>query len=299
MRQIIIENGVAKTVETTVIAEAPVELIGQHLVTYKPTTFPVLPDDTRVAHFDPTTQAGAVIVQRPPRLQILDVHYDVGERGMVPEDIARRKTDANGQYRDEFSVMLPYLQFAYNFRIGTPGHTWHDGTTQTFSIDKAYLYWSKDPIRSLDDKLWPAKLLNIETDGRICWGTTRADTESLSARIDHQVKSFNATTFNNHLQMRRPHGIASYDAWERQSAEDPLAYRSWTEWQQPALTVKQVLGIDPTPNNILNGEAPAAYNLPDPPRQFTVGRARQWAQELDERERRVILEAVQAELVGA
>lgn len=294
MQQIIIEDGLARLVETNVVREVPLADLEPHLITYRPTTFPVLPDHTRAVFYDPNAKQGAVLVSRAPKISHFDVHYDVGHRGLTTEDIARIKPGD----RDEFDLSLPWLHFVYHFRtdVGAPTETFAGDITRDFAIDGAYLYWTRDPIRSLNDHILPAKIPNINTSGSICWGYTRADTTSLSARIDHQVKTFEHTTFNNHLNMPRPNGVLSYDQWERESRDNPLYYLNWEEWQNLANAGHTVQSLLQARGVTIDGTGDAALDLPEPPRLFTVGRAREWARAIEPQQRRVILAAIQHEL---
>lgn len=298
-QEIHIVDGIAKKVEITILEQAKLEDLDKHLIAYKPTLTTVMPDNVRVSMFDPNTQTGKLLIHRAPKLETINIHYDMGANRVNPTDWARKKTGE----RDDFKIMFPWLSFLYTYRlIDGPGLANHGREhPDNFSIDSVRVYWSRDQIRKLSDNLWIAKMPNLQGGGEVCWGTTRADTTSLAARIDQQVKTFHRTPFNNHLTLPVPHGMTSYDDWEKNSV-DPLAYLNWTEWQQPPVgTVEALMGTAGFTGQQLTGDGEAVWNVPEPPTVFTFGRAREWAKELGTREprlKRVFLAAIIEELAN-
>jgi len=293
-QQIIIDTatGIAKLVELRELGEAPLDALAPHLITRQATIMPVLPDHTRVAYYNPETRQGAVIVEKHPTVETIVVGYDTGYRDLADED--RERVERGGERRAEFRIPLPYIEFEFQFALidgtGRDNTTFDDHLVQ-FRIDKTHAYMRPNPIRALDDPLWWARIPNISPGGSICWGQTRADTGSLSARIDEKVKTFFRTPFNNHLGMPIPSKYTSYSAWER-DADTIGAYLDWPEWNTSEYTVTAVLGTTAPQDTTALVETGTAWNLPEPPRMFTIGRAREWANSLDTRARRVVLEAV-------
>lgn len=306
-QQIIIEDGIARIVEQSIIGEAPLAALSDLIVTRKPTIFPVVPDHTRLAAFDPNSGKGMLFIEKSPSVELITVHWDQGNYGAVDIDYSRRDGDDN----TEFRLPLPWLYFAYTFQT-IPGdgrdHTVYGvDTLVRFSIIEADLFWRKEQMRSADDMLTVAKLPNVESTAHICWGGTRADTTSLSARIDEQTKTFFRTIFNNHLRMPMPADYTSYTAWEK-DADKLLAWMSWDNEWDPTNTT-QVKALDhinacfataPTAGQAIGlRDGGANWDLPEPPNIFTIGRARQWARNLDPRARRAMLAAIEVELAAA
>jgi hypothetical protein len=264
-------TGRARLVRRQVLHEGALADLAPHLTTRLPTTLPVLPQNpTRFAHFDPETGTGLFLIETPPRLHHMRVaHYS----GRHPTD-QERQTDGNVGV---FKVQLPWQYFAYSVHIAITGSSLRD-----FSVRESFLYWARDPIRSTSDKMFPALCPNVDEAGSICWGQTQSDSSSLSAQLDDLVNNFFTTTFNEDLGHFTPFGF-SLTEWEADS-EDPLAHRAWPIWEQDngltALEVHEAL-LNREPTNIANLN-PAYVALPTLPHDFTVARAREWWDSLDE-----------------
>lgn len=287
--RIVIEGDIARYEEVTIHAETPLVDLMPHLQTRLPTIFPLIPDNARVMGFNPQTNSGAVFVELPParrRIRASLAHYN------------SLQTDANHNVDEEgyatFNIAFPYLIFAFGF-------TFHEreGSLVDFSINSWRLFQRPSRIMNMTDPLWIARLMNVDEAGGICWGSTRADTASLTGRIDEMVKSFSRTIFNPDLGMRRMGGYRSYTSWERAS-ENPLVFTEWPEWATiPSRTVQSVT------DEILGRSIPVAdiseYTdaIPAPPNIFSVARAQQWFNELDQPHQRRFLFALNQQLQGA
>ena len=288
-QRIVIEGDIARYEEVSIYAETPLADLMPHLQTRLPTVFPIVPDNARVMGFNPQTHSGGVMIELPParrRIRADLRHYNA------------LQTDQDHNLDDEgyaqFDLAFPYMIFAFGF-------TFHerDGSLVDFGINSWRLFYRPSRITSMDDPLWTARLMNVDEIGGICWGGTRAESRDLSLRIDEMVKSFSRTIFNPDLQQRRPGGYRSYTAWERAS-DNPLVFTGWPEWQTPprGQTVKSIL------ESIMGGNLPvadlSAYTdaIPEPPNVFSVARARQWFDQLDEPHQRRFLFALQQRLAG-
>lgn len=286
MQQIIIEGDIAKIVQTEVIAQAPVSSITGFLERRLPTTFPLLPDHTRLAAFDPETKRGMFLVEHAPLKTAIQLHEDRDEERIA--DIDRPRFD--NQLRAVFNVLFPYQYFAYPFQITAD----HEGRITQFYLGDIYLYWAPNQITTYDDPLWYADLNNIDSDARVCWGQTTTGEETLSRRIDAQVKTFAATVFNGHLGMH-PAGYDSFTEWEALAANpDPLAYSDLPLFAKPPeTTVRAILERhwegDPPP---IAADRTNQNFTPPPPGHFTLTRAREWAAALDPNQRRLFLNAL-------
>lgn len=286
-------TGIARLEETTLLAEAPLASLAPHLTIATPTIFPVLPDHTRIAAYNPETMQGTVYVESIPTVRRIAVHYDMGAQGVPTRDYQRARNN-----RAEFEIPLPYIYFEYGFEIipeGADGYDRVNGQLLVqFRIDQTNAFMRPNPIRSLDDLLWPARIPNVRNSGSICWGTLRADTTSLSARIEEQTRTFWHTIFNNHLGMPTPEKYPDYTAWEADK-DNIGAYLDWPEWNNGlGQRIKDRLGNQNPGTTLVEDDT--IWGIAPPPEAFTVGRAREWAANLDERFRRVILEAIRQEL---
>lgn len=292
-QRIMIEGGIARFLETRVTAEVPLADLMPHLVQRLPTITPILPDGTRLIAYDPESKNGVLAVEVSPRVTTMDMHFDGGDHGAEHEDYARRDNHNHAK----FKLALPYLIFAYNFSFNPTTVTErYDrvvlGQDIRFTIKDVILYWRNAPLRKPTDGLWVAKIPNLYEGGGICWGDTTADTTTLAARVDDQIKNFFIHGFTNHLGMKRPvNDVSSFTDWETQSAKNPVFWTGWEEWKTPAnktfadlSTSIQLPTVGETPTTILD--------LPEPPRVFGIGRAREWTATLDPRARRVIAQAI-------
>ena len=272
-----IEGKVVRHVERNIISETTLAAAAPHLERRAPSIFPILPNNTVLAGFDPDNNRGAVIVERPPERININVHFDRGLTGNTPN------ADYNRGVRSTFHIQLPYLYFVYGFTMRP--HQVNDAIgLADFTLDTSHVYWRPDPLRKMDDRLWPALLPNV-TGGRICWGYTEHDNDTLAVRINHMVNEFPITTFNNHYGMPRPSRYESYVAWE-EASENPLVYRDWEEFTRNQGSVKAgehlraTMGTNyaelPFPTDEAN------VLITEPPRQFTYGRLREWFNSIPE-----------------
>lgn len=269
--RIVIEGSMIRHVRETLISEAPLESLSQHLVTRLPTIFPVLPSagPTRYIGFDPNTQRGLMIVEVAPRTRSIQVRHASGQ---YPDDEARAGRSAVGTFR----VNFPFSYFVFPFR--TSEQT--DGALTNFTIGNTALYWRKEPFRdAATDQFYIAQCPNIDTAGGICWGGTINPEGSLSAHVDAMINEFFTTQFNEDLGHRTPFGH-SLIQWEDDS-QTPLSYLGWPMFGTRGLgqTIENIWNTwahnrAPIPNMAeLN---PAFVDIPELPQNFTVLRARQW-----------------------
>jgi hypothetical protein len=281
--QIIIEGDVVRRVRTDILDETLLANLAGHLTTRLATTLPILPQNpTRYISFDPEAGTGLILLETRPRRHIIQVRHNTDR---FPEDAARRDDDGLSR----FNVQLPYQYFAYSFEFHEQA-----GALARFTVGHAFLFWAKDPIREPTDTLYLAHCPNVDVSGSICWGSTRSDASSLSAKLDDQVNNFFTTQFNEDLGHTTPFGT-SMTLWEANSSDDdPLAWRNWDYWDEArAVPVNEVaahMRLAP-PTNIADLN-PAFIRLPELPTNFTVARAQEWLNSLEPAARRRLLAAV-------
>lgn len=267
-----IEGGLIRRVRIETIAEAPLESLSAHLVRRIATTFPVMPSHpVRFMAFDGETNRGVFIVEQAPGLRHIRVQHRRGSQ--YTDDATRGGEMEAGVWRVQFPWQ--YFVFAFN-------HDVRGTSLVNFTIDGTSLYWARESLRSGDHQLFPAPVPNVDTMGGICWGNTRADNSSLSARIDDYINNFTTTTFNEDLGHFTPFNH-SLTEWERNSSEaNPLSWTTWDVWNQTNATTPSQLAEGMNPGSLQNLAEinPAWVDLPTPPENFTIARAREYLDSL-------------------
>ena len=266
------------------------------MITRLPSVTPILPWGSRLVAYDPGSKNGVLAVEVPATIVTLKMHFDTGQNGATTEDYARRDRQSN---RAIFKIAMPHLVFANEFTYDETAATGAQriGQAARFAIGRVRLYWRPAPLRDHTDGLWSASIPNLYGDGGICWGNTTADTTTFAARIEDQIKNFFTNGFTNHLGMKKPDDVNSYVDWEMETAADPVCWLNWPLWSTPAPRTFASLATGITTEPLV---APTlTMNLPEPPRVFGIGRAREWIGTLDERAQRVVLEAMRDALTEA
>lgn len=282
-----IEGDVVRHIRREVVAETSLAQATPYIERRAPSIWPILPDHVALTAFDPDEQRGVLIVERVPERVNLNVWFDRGLTGGTPADDYNRAVQAGPNARTRFNIQLPYLYFVYGFKINIRQAQDHVGLAG-FTLDRSTLWWRKDPLRKVEDRLWPAQLPNVNRDAQICWGTPAWDhQDTMAMRINQMVNEFPITEFTNHYGMPRPAHLASYVAWETES-ENPVAYREWPTWEREAGSViakDHALKVMSNGHGKQYGTMPSPEDMadvliPEPPRQFTMGRLRQWIEEI-------------------
>lgn len=289
--RVVIEGGVVRHERIETVSQAPLEALAPHLVKPIATILPVLPaNPVRYIAFDGETNRGLMLVEKAPGLRHIRVAH---EGAHYTDDYQRRDAAGDAGQAGTWRVQFPWSYFAFPFRVSVQGA----GVLHDFVIDNTLLYWSREQFRTTQQQLLPARAPNVDEDGRICWGYTRAVNTSLSERVDDYINNFSTTTFNEHLGHVTPFGT-SLTEWETQSpADNPLAWRDWPIWEQQAgrfITVDQIPHETPaTPLEAAQLD-PTYIELPPVPQNFTIARAREYLLGLAEPARQRLILAVQA-----
>lgn len=268
--QIIIEGDVARRVRMEVLDETLLANLAPHLTTRLATTLPVLPQNpARFINFNPETGDGIILIETRPRRHIIQVQH---RSDRYARDAERRDDDGLSR----FNVQLPYQYFAYAFTF----HTRQDALAN-FTVGAAFLFWAKEPFREPTDTLYVASCPNVDSSGSICWGSTRSDASSLSAKLDDQVNNFFTTIFNEDLGHMTPFGTSMLE-WE-EASEDPLAWRTWEYWDNArAMTVEEIADhISAAPLTNMAELNPAFVAIPPLPENFTLARAQEYLSSLN------------------
>lgn len=282
-----IEGDVVRHIRREIVSTTTLAAAAPHLEVHAPAISPVLPRGTVLFSFDPDEKRGAFLVEHAPMRVNITVHFDRGLTGATPPVDYERATAGNNGRTAQFNIQLPYLYFLYGFRTGTRpadlGYTMAD-----FTIDRSNLYMLREPFTHADQKLYMATLLNVK-NARICWGYTQHDNDSLAVRINHMINEFAVTIFNNHYGVPLPRGVTSLTDWETRSEGNPLFYREWDHWNQApdsksaADLLRAAMVADGTTlgyTALPIQEDRGHIIIPEPPRQFTIARLREWMREI-------------------
>lgn len=268
-----IEGGLIRRVRIETLAEAPLESLSEHLVRRIATTFPVLPSHpVRFMAFDGDTNRGIFLVEQAPGLRHIRVTHR--RESNFHDDATRNNDGLTGVWR----VQFPWQYFAFVFN-----HEVRGSTLVNFTIDGTSLYWARETLRSGDHQLIPAPVPNVDITGGICWGNTHAESSSLNARMDDYINNFTSTTFNEDLGHFTPFNH-SLTEWERNSTEDnPLGWMTWEIWSHNNPTTPNQLAAQSIPGSLQNIAEinPSFVDLPTPPENFTIARARQYLDALN------------------
>lgn len=290
-----IDGGIARVIERRIVAQAPLDQLAPFLEVRLPTILPVLPDHTRLIAFDPNTKKGVLMVETIPFRQWVTCHADPNDYNFAPDDQDRLR--AAKDHRAAWNVLFPYQYHAYDFLLDTgPSGV----GVQNFQLNAGFLYWRPTKFTKLEDELWPAQLFNIDTNARICWGYTQAETASLAQRIDDQVKSFQATIFNTHLGAKKPVSYGSYVEWEKAADKNPLDFLNWPEFKKKGITtgkklVEQISALGAVPADLDN----TTSIIPPPPDTFTIGKAVDWFNRIDPQQRKLFARALERAIAEA
>jgi hypothetical protein len=304
-QEIHVVNGVARLIETKVLGEMPLNELAPFLEYRKPVTLPILPENAVFVSWDEQNRRGVLFVERPPTVTGLSLHFDPGNR-FPAEDKAMVKNGENAHR--VYTLSLPWQYHMYAFSILTQeeyiGHTTGYADTQKkshFRIDDTGYYWSKEKLQRADQQLTAAAMLNINRSGSICWGNTTAPTDTLRNRIDFQVKNFLSTHFNTHYGWFIPPAYKSYAAWEAASLANPQCWQTWDSYWDP----KHKIGAQYT--RVVPAEYAARFDPEDarthvanatdwgvkpPPPVYTVAKAIEWLEKMDEDDRRRFIYAM-------
>jgi hypothetical protein len=276
-RQIVIENGIARYQETTVHGEVPLADLVPLLETRLTTVFPILPDHTRLVAINPNTGKGVVVVETTPFRSFITLHASRNDGYLQDED--KERIDKNNIAT--WNLQFPFQYHVYEFTVKTDENK---KQLTDFTLTEGKLFWRPDKFTKLTDGFWPALLFNIETNARICWGYTQAETASLAQRIDDQVKSFQATIFNTHLAARSPFG--TYTEWERDS-NSPANYKKWAMFTKPVHVTGESLASEFLAEGFMTESTNSSSIIPEPPPSFTIAKASEWLRDRDPQARKI------------
>lgn len=253
-----IEGGVARTIEYTIASEVALAELLKHVERTPKVTTPVLPASTKLLSWDESN----------PRLKTLEVLLELPP---ATRGIRFRGNQGTATHQ----VMLPWTYFRFIASTGrADDRGWELGTYQAF--------WSKTRINNLATaRLLVAKLPNVYEDGRICFGSTAADsTLPLGDRLDTIVNGFYVSDFNRDLTIRRPGGYRNFAAWVAATNRNPNGWVDWEDWTEARLAtdILSTSMVD-APQIVLQGTIPTYVN------GLTFGAAEDWLRRLDPNDR--------------
>lgn len=246
-----IENGVARHVRREVIAEAPLSDVGPRLVITTPMTTPLMPRSHIAHHYDPTPG-----------------HLKLRILAEIPAAI-RSIIRNNRRYR----LAMPWTYFLFQLSSS-------DGRTGSWSLSDYYVYHAPTRATTLQHQVIHALLPNVDSSGRICFGSTGANpNQPMADYVDSLVNNWYLSQFNNDLVSGRtipyPFGGSSWRSWVDATRERGLnSITEWPEWTDtriPHLTLENILQ-----GNITSTTLPITTvtdEIPELPARPTFGRA--------------------------
>lgn len=178
---------------------------------------------------------------------------------------------------------------ARRYRLAMP-HTyiWFVGATSgaidgAWVIDDYRAFHARQRYNGMNDQFIVARLPNLSSDGRICWGATGVNPDmTLADRIDTLTNQWYLSRFNADLDgnVPLPYGEENFGRWVRESAEDINSWQRWPEWNDTTrkYSVSALLAehdIVPRTTQITMPNA-----IPDVPIQMTFGRWEDWWRQL-------------------
>jgi hypothetical protein len=248
-----VEGDLMRLVTRAVQYEIPLKDALPFLVTQQPITFPTEPRSQVFAHFDASN----------PQAKTL---YSLAE---IPPGIRNiRKGDR--RYR----LAMPWTYFWF---VST---TSREVSSNSWSLEHYYVFHAKDRYVGLDSQMIVARLPNVYSSGKICWGTTGAPANlSIADRIDTLVNDWYISTFNFDLdgEVPLPYGEETYRRWVEESRANVSCWQNWPEWSNTNVekfstrTLLSINGITPSVENIT---LPAF--IPPVETELTFGRWEDW-----------------------
>lgn len=248
-----IQGNLVRRFERKVIAVTDLRDIIPFMENRVPVTLPILPrHPVRSAYWDESTAPNKtlqMLIEVPPAIRTLDYATESGRAARVamPWTIFNVVTTTNAE--------------------NPRGENW--------DLYDIHIYWAKEQIANLDQKVITALVPNVYDDGSICFGDTGTNPyQPLADRIDQIINDFYLTSFNNDLELRWPWG--DLERWIDESENNRHCWKDFPEWDFEAGYVGYPLSDIFTRN--LDRSAPRTLGNDIPPLTFlpTFGRTREW-----------------------
>lgn len=256
-QQIIIEGGLVKIVETNVVKQASLDDFLPLLTTRQPIHIPGLPANISHLGANPLPNGNTevdILIENVPTL-----HHISFQKGII---------NRNGRHEEKnYRLAFPWVYFAFHMVTTDPALK-GDWSCQNWTI-----WWSKNRVMSLNDRVNVVSLPNCYADGRICFGNLgRAGNTSLADFVNGTVNMFWTSTFNEDLTIRYPGGYKDFDEWQSASAANPEVWTTWPELQSGTKNLKDVF------RNAADRFAPVTVpgTIPQVPLPMTFNSIEQW-----------------------
>lgn len=160
-----------------------------------------------------------------------------------------------------------------------------DLSRATWSFSDYRIFHSKNQYKNMDDEFISARVPNVYSDGRICWGATGVDPRmTLADRIDQLTNEWYVSRFNTDLDSEHsyPNRAGTFKEWVLGTMENGRWYETWSDWTDPSVpkfTVRQLLrdhNVTPFTERINNPGA-----IPAVPTNMTFGSWDEWWAQLE------------------
>lgn len=272
-QQIIIEDGRVFVYDRRPLGDAPIEAVKDLLLTPQALFIPNTPRSMAAMSLRPSNETSQILTEIKPGLTTMRFAWYSSEDGESSEEMyewfEQNATDDNPDYESEATARV-YMPYTYLL--------WGLGNVDNW--DNAHIHWTRAywrPTRltQTDQRLWPAILPNIASDGDVCWGSVHASQSRGFAQIDELTNGFyTSQRFNADYGWNIPPKYRTYGEWAEDPA--PVPFADWALWNSPHVELADVMGQVADQLNIVN---PQVWN--PPPTVASRAAIRHWFSSLD------------------
>jgi len=197
-----------------------------------------LPQNCRFIKQYPTGHT-LVIIEEPPAMRSIRVDLDMANEAAILK--AKDAWEEYG-YKDFFEKN----QRPYTFMLAMPYAVHILLISPSNNLSEGIFGFRTNPIVGMQDKLFRAPLLNIDTHLRVCYGSRsgRIPTETISRVVNFTIHAFWESTFNsdyptNYERYEHTAGVCDYFTWQYYSKTNPLFIYSvnWMAYDQSIGTI--------------------------------------------------------------
>lgn len=249
-----IQNNLVNIVERRVVRQVRLEDLMAQMGVRDSITFPTLGRTQVFAHMN---------LYDTPKMYYALTEIPAGIKTIV-------KRGSLGRRRYRLAMPWTYLWFGCSLNGTLESGTWDIVEYRIFQSNRRY--------DGVDTPMIVARVPNVYSDARICWGATGVDPYlPLSDRLDILTNEWFASDFNTDLDgsVPLPYYEPNYRRWVTESRENVNCWASWPEWSNPAVhkfTVREILGSPAFATERIVG--PNA--IPETPIRLTFGRWEEW-----------------------
>lgn len=221
METIVIENGVVRIEEKSVVKSVSLSAFKSAIRDSVGFRTPILPDN--VVLYGQAKEKSAYVIQEAPRKRT--IKYKAG---------ARSSTQVS-----EVTIPLPWVIFVAEFN--------------SFALQDLFVFFRPSRLERANDDIFCAPLMNVYDDGKVCLGNYRFDvTRSLATRINAAAGFFWGSIFNKDITVlyeeKMPQEIQALSDGEdfmagwQELSEDRVCRIQWHEFGTLEDVLEKILG---------------------------------------------------------